>query len=89
MFAVTNLQRDCINLLLVYGVDVNVAARDGGTALMLAASVGDSEIVRKMLSKDADVSAKFTESGKTALMLAKEKGFTEVARLLQEAGAKE
>ena len=55
---------------------------------MLAASVGDGEIVRDLLSKGADVSAKYTASGKTALMLAKEKGFTEVARLLQEAAAK-
>jgi ankyrin repeat protein len=56
--------------------------------LLLAASSGDSEIVRALLAKGADVSGKFTQNGKTALMLATEKGFTEVIRLLREAGAK-
>ena len=59
------------------------------TALLLAASSGDSEIVRELSSKGADVSAKFNQTGKTALMLAKEKGHTEIAQLLQAAGAKE
>ncbi|CAN5437410.1 hypothetical protein BH20ACI3_BH20ACI3_19060 [soil metagenome] len=56
---------------------------------MLAASSGDSEIVRDLLSKGADVSAKFTQTGKTALMLAREKDYTEIVQLLEAAGAKQ
>ena len=66
---------------------MNVTANDGSTALMLAASSGDSEIVRDLLSKGADVSAKFTQTGKTALMLAREKDYTEIVQLLEAAGA--
>ncbi len=68
---------------------MNVTANDGSTALMLAASSGDSEIVRNLLSKGADVSAKFTETGKTALMLAREKDYTEIVQLLEAAEAKQ
>jgi ankyrin repeat protein len=91
MFAVTNMQTDSAKALLEHGADVNVTANDGSTALMLmlAASSGDSEIVRDLLSKGADVSAKFTQTGKTALMLAKEKGYTDIVQLLEAAGAKQ
>ena len=88
MFAVTNMHTDTAKALLGKGADVNVKARDGSTALMLAASSGDREIVRELLSKGADVSARFTETGKTALMLAKEKGYTDIVQLLEAAGAK-
>jgi ankyrin repeat protein len=54
---------------------------------MLAASAGDAEIVRDLLSKGADPSAKSTQTGKTALMLAEEKNFTDIARLLGAAAA--
>jgi ankyrin repeat protein len=87
MFAVTNIQTDSVNLLLDHGADVNATANDGCTALMLAASSGDSEIVRGLLSKDAYVSGKFTATGKTVLMLAREKDYTEIVKLLQAAGA--
>jgi ankyrin repeat protein len=89
MFAVTNIQTDSINLLLDHGADVNATANDGCTALMLAASSGDSEIVRALLSKGAYVSGKFTETGKTALMLAREKDYTDIVQLLEAAGAEQ
>jgi ankyrin repeat protein len=88
MFAVTNMHTDSAKALLEHGAVVNVKANDGSTALMLAASSGDSEIVRDLLSKGADVSAKFTQTRKTALMLAKEKGYTDIVQSLEAAGAK-
>jgi ankyrin repeat protein len=88
MFAVTNMHTDSVNVLLEREADVNIKANDGCTALLLAASSGDSEITRTLLSKGADVTGEFTETGKTALMIAKEKGYTEIIRLLQAAGAK-
>jgi len=83
------LQTDSAKALLEHGADVNAIAKDGGTALLLAASSGDSETVRNLLSKGADVSAKFTETGKTALMLAKEKGYKDIADSLEAGGAKQ
>jgi ankyrin repeat protein len=68
---------------------VNVRANDGLTALILAASSGDTEIVRELLNRGADVSGKVVQTGKTALMLAKERDFTDVVELLRAAGAKE
>jgi ankyrin repeat protein len=65
---------------------VNATANDGGTALMLAASSGEIEIVRALLSKGADVSGRFTQTGKTALILAREKDYIDIAELLQAAG---
>ena len=55
---------------------------------MLAASSGDSEIVQDLLNKGAEVTAKFTETGKTALMIANEKGYTDIVESLQSSGAK-
>ena len=66
---------------------MNATANDGCTALMLAASAGNSEIVQALLSKGAYVLGKFTATGKTALMLAREKDYTEIVKLLQAAGA--
>jgi ankyrin repeat protein len=88
MFAVTNMHRDSANVLLEHEADVNLKANDGSTALMLAASSGGSDLARALLSKGADVTAKFRKSGKTALDLAKERGHTEIVALLQAAGAR-
>lgn len=68
---------------------MKASANDGCTALMLAASSGDSEVVRYVLSKGADLSARFIVTETRALMLAKEKDHTEIAKLLQAAGADE
>jgi len=83
------MQTDSAKALVEHGADVNVKANDGCTALMLAASAGDSEIVRDLLSKGADVSGRFTQTGKTALMLAKEKGYSEIVQLLEAGGTKQ
>jgi ankyrin repeat protein len=85
MFAAVNMHTDSVKALLEHGANVNVRANDGGTALMLAAAAGEIEIVRALLSKGADASGRFTETGKTALMLAREKDYTDIAQLLQAA----
>jgi ankyrin repeat protein len=54
---------------------------------MMAVSAGDAEIVRELLTKGADPSAKFTQTGKTPLMVAKEKDFTDIVRTLEAAAA--
>jgi hypothetical protein len=50
---------------------------------MLAACVGDIEIVRALLDKGADAQRKFISTGKNAAMLAAEKGFYEIVQLLK------
>jgi ankyrin repeat protein len=59
------------------------------TALMLAASSGDAEIVRVLLSVGAAVTGRYVRSAETALVLAKRNGNDDVVRLLEEAGAEE
>jgi ankyrin repeat protein len=46
---------DTIRLLLAKGADANAADALGGTALMMAAEVGDIEMVRLFLERGADV----------------------------------
>jgi ankyrin len=76
-----------VKSLLEHGANVNAAANDGSTVLMMAVSAGDAEIVRELLTKGADPSAKFTQTGKTPLMVAKEKDFTDIVRTLEAAAA--
>jgi ankyrin repeat protein len=64
------------------GADVNAADADGGTALMLAATSGDAEIVKELLSTGANISGRYKSSGETALALAKRAGHDDIAELL-------
>jgi uncharacterized protein len=61
---------------------------DGRTPLMTAVRMGDTQAIRVLLAKGADVNAKDSE-GKTALMLATERNNAKLIELLQQAGAKE
>lgn len=51
MFAAINRETSCGKELLENGADINAKANDGGTALMFAASEGDADLVRALLSK--------------------------------------
>jgi ankyrin repeat protein len=74
-------------LLLEHGADVNARSKQGRTPLLVAAHRdGASEIVRQMLAKGADASAKDAE-GNSALMLASQNGDIETMRLLLASGA--
>jgi len=74
---------------LQHGADVNTKANDGGTAVMLAASAGDTNLVKALLGRGADVTGKYVETGQTALMVARDHGYDEIVQLLQTAGAKQ
>ena len=52
---------------------MNATLTNGGTALIYAAGKGNEEIVKLLLEKSADVTAK-TVSGKTAKDLARTQG---------------
>ncbi len=81
-----------ITLLIDKGMDVNYAIDDEGApgynALMFAVRWGKIEVVKYLISVDADVNAK-AGSGDTPLSIAVEEEFAEIISLLKEAGAKE
>ena len=67
-------------------VDLNVASKDGKTALMWASERGHEDVVRVLVDARADVDAA-NERGETALMYAAEGGHEGAARLLIDARA--
>jgi ankyrin repeat protein len=56
---------------------------------MLAASSGNTDLVKELLTRGADVSGKYAQTGQTALTLAKDNGHDDIVQLLQAAGAKQ
>lgn len=84
--------------LIQKGVDVNAADSQGATALLLAAAMGNVDVVKALIAKGANVNAK-TDAGLTPLAKAQEADFDpadadrkarqdEIVRLLKAAGAK-
>jgi ankyrin repeat protein len=67
------------------GTDVNLSAVNGVTPLMAAAHAGQTEIVRVLLAKSADVAA-VDRLQKTAMTYAAGQGHTETVVLLLRAG---
>uniref|UniRef100_UPI0026312A47 ankyrin repeat domain-containing protein n=1 Tax=uncultured Brachyspira sp. TaxID=221953 RepID=UPI0026312A47 len=67
--------------------DINAKDNDGKTALMLASSNGDLEVVKLLIDKGADVNAK-DDYNRTALMLASYNGHLEAAEFLKANGDK-
>jgi uncharacterized protein len=66
--------------------DVNAMGGDGETALMYAAGLGTTEIMKFLLDAGADVNARGFD-GRTALMFAAGYGTTENMKFLLDAGA--
>ena len=78
---VKNNDKRAVLLFLAAEMNPNVKADDGGTALMLAASNGHTEIVEALLAKGAEVDVK-TETGETALIFAAFYGRAEIVEAL-------
>lgn len=74
-----------LGALLDLGADINAAAEDGTTALMMAALSGDAARVRALLERKADFRAKTTR-GDTALMAAARTGDPHCILALIDAG---
>ncbi len=68
------------------GADVNAKNRLGQPVIVIAAEVGDPEIVVALLTEGVEVDAT-DNSGKTALMVAAEQGHVDLAQLLLTADA--
>ena len=82
---------DAVKLLIDKGMDVNYAlvTEDGAgyTALMFAIRWGKIEVIKYLISVDADVNAK--AKGDTPLSIAVEEEHTDIIKLLKESGARE
>jgi ankyrin repeat protein len=76
-----------VEYLVARGADLNYTGFSEGTALMLAASAGESETVRYMLELGAAVNLPMPLRGETALHHAAQMGRIEATRLLLTAGA--
>ena len=73
--------------LLRNGADVNEVGKHDRTSLFLAARHNHPEVVKVLLSYDADLEIDTPIQRGSALSVATERGNTEVVRLLLEAGA--
>jgi hypothetical protein len=79
--AVCNGDKDIVELLLTYNVDINAGDNSGRTALHWAADTGQVEVMKLLLAKKATVNAK-SNAGWTPLHEAAYMGKTEAAALL-------
>ncbi|KAK6330555.1 hypothetical protein TWF718_002755 [Orbilia javanica] len=82
--AAGTLYKDSVERLLNAGADINLADQDGDTALIVAASVGDAELVAFLLEKGADITH-VSKRDVNALQTAKNSGATDCVDLLIDA----
>ena len=86
--AAKNGDLEVVNALIEKGADINLANKDGYTALILAAKYGHLGVVNALIEKGADINL-VNEFGNTALMLAAKEGrFEVVIELLKIDGIK-
>ena len=78
--------RECLELLVNSGADVNGRDEFGGTALIVAVFRNHTECVNILVKAGADVNEK-NRDGDTALTLAISKRHDDIVRILIEAGA--
>ncbi|MCE3254538.1 MAG: ankyrin-3 [Rickettsiaceae bacterium] len=71
--------------LLDSGVDVNLKAESGNTALHVASQEGHTKIVHTLVERGADVNS-LTVDGWTALHFAAQRGYVDVVNFLIESG---
>jgi ankyrin repeat protein len=76
-----------IALALKFGADKDAYADDGATPLFHAAASGNTEAVRRLIAKGADVNHKHRDNGMTPLMAAAGAGHDEIVDALLAAGA--
>ena len=76
-----------VTALLDKGADVNAKFRYGATALFKAAERGNTEVVKVLLARGADVTVKDTFYGATAMTWALSNKHVEVVRALLEKDA--
>ena len=75
-------QLEVAKLLILRSANVNAPRDDGYTPLILASQNGHAEVVRYLLSLNADASSMTASHGTTALIQAAQEGHLEVVKLL-------
>jgi len=88
MFAAITVRPECAKELFAATARRQATAHDGGTALMLAASAGDTELVQILLARGADVSGKYLENRTDSPYIAKDHGYDEIVEMLRQRGVK-
>jgi ankyrin repeat protein len=68
-------------------LQVDAVGRVGNSSLMWAAYFGETDVVKYLLTKGADVNL-INEDGHTALQLASKKGHRDIVKLLRNYGAR-
>jgi ankyrin repeat protein len=86
MVAAFNGKSNLVDILLMYGADINVTDEAGRTPLMLVAESGHKEIVENFLQKNAEVDIQ-DKQGRAALSFAAQSGNSEIVALLINAGS--
>lgn len=76
-----------VRALLAAGAKPDVSDRQGTTALMYAANLGYTEIVRSLVEAGANINLPRKRYGLTALMLAASANHFDIVRLLISKGA--
>ena len=79
--AITVRDRDCVELLLSRGIDVNATGYYYGTALQCAARIGDCNLVQTLIRSGADVNAVGGKHG-TALRAAVVGAYPDIVDIL-------
>ena len=61
-------QEECVKILISVGADVNKVDNEGYSALMIAAGMGDTNVIEQLIKAGANVNAS-SQHGHTALNL--------------------
>lgn len=81
MFAAARGNKDCVDLLLKAGVDVDMLSRKGNTALSLAAGRGQADVVEMLLKANANPNVPDPQK-RTPVMIAAANGYDNVVKVL-------
>jgi uncharacterized protein len=77
---------DIATMLIEAHADVNIQDNNGTTPLMLAASLGQTEMAQKLIKAKADLNTQ-DQNGQTALITAAQEGYSDIVKVLLAAQA--
>lgn len=79
---------DIANMLIEAQADINIQDNSGTTPLILAASLGQTEMAKKLIKAKAEINLQ-DQNGKTALISAAQEGYSDIVKALLVADADE
>lgn len=75
-------------VLIDGGADVNLAGRDGRAAVYWAACCGNTELLKLLVARGANVNIQYRHDMSTPLLIARQRGDAGMVKVLLDAGAK-